>query len=203
MNRKYFVFDLECVPEDDMPLWKSDIIDNKIKNKRGDNKDATKYASLNAEMGKIIVITIYDSETDKYFVLSVTEDIILQSFWNYYKEHIDARVVGFNSKRFDSIYISKRSCILNINNYGLIIPNRRYDTIHHFDCLEILSNSYISEMFTLEMYCKLYNVDYDNDNDGNDIVLLYKAGKYDEIYTKCLNDVKATDALYRKIYAYL
>ena len=203
MKRKYFVFDLECVPEENMPSWKSDIIEDKIKNKRGDNKDAIKYASLNAEMGKIIVITIYDSETDKCFVLSGDENTILQSFWDYYKEHIGTTIVGFNSKRFDSVYISKRSCILNINNYGLNIPNRRYDTIHHFDCLEILSNFYTTEMFALDVYCKLYGVHYENDNDGSEILELYQAGKFDEIYTKCLNDVKATNALYKKIYAYM
>lgn len=203
MNKNYITLDIETIPNPILPDWFKEYINIRIEKKRGDNKDVNKYCQVSCpEAGQIFCIVLGINGTE-FILLKGTEYDILCSFWKYMKEFLGYRIVGFNSKNFDILYIKKRSCILGVETFNIDIPTRKYEKFHHYDILEVLSNFGTSESHTLEAYCKMYNVPYDNIDDGNKILSLYQAGKYDEIYTKCLNDVKATDKLYNKIYVYL
>ena len=202
-NKNYIVLDIETIVNPSLPDWTTEYINSRIEKKRGSNKDANKYCQINApEFGSIFCIGL-GINGKEFLILKGTETDVLRIFWEYMKGCLGYRIVGFNSKNFDISYIKKRSCILGIENYGIDIPTRKYDTHHHYDILEVLSNFNIGDAHALSVYCKMYGIEYNNVDDGGHILSLYQEGKYDEIYTKCLNDVKATDALYRKIYAYM
>lgn len=203
MEQKYIVVDIETVPNTKLSDWQKSYINKKIENKRGDNKDPIRYSSLNSEFGEILCIGLYISNTDKYHILSDDEPKLLQRFWDCMKDNLGCKIVTFNGKRFDSVYIHKRSCINNINNYNLSIPNRRYDIIRHFDLLEILTNYYTDEYHSLSVFCKLYGIPVTDEHNGSDIYKLYKEGNLEEIYKHCLSDIKLTNQLYLKVRNYL
>lgn len=202
MNNKYIVLDIETIPNQLLSDWCKEYVNKRIEKKRGDNKDPDKYCAIQPEMGQIVCISIGLNGED-FFVLKGDEKSVLSQFWDCLKDNIGYKIVGFNTKYFDIPYIDKRSCILNINNYNIDIPTKKYDKIKHYDLLEVLSNYNPYDGHTLEIYCKMYNVPYENIIDGSEIYTLYKKGDLDAIYSKCLNDVRATDALYRKVSPYL
>ncbi len=203
-DKNYIVIDIETIVNPALSDWFKEYILERTDKKRGENKgNIDKYCQINcAEAGKIFCIGL-GVNGKEFLILKGNEFDVLRVFWDYMKGCLGYRIVGFNSKNLDIPYIKKRSCILGIENYGIDIPTRKYDIHHHYDILEVLSNFNMGEVHALSVYCKMYDVEYNNIDDGSHILSLYQAGKYDEIYTKCLNDVKATDALYRKIYAYL
>lgn len=203
MNKNYIVLDIETLPNPDLQDWFKEYINCRIEKKRGDNKDPDKYCQVScAEGGRIFCIALGVNGKD-FVVLKGTEEEVLRVFWDYMKACVGYRIVGFNSKGFDVPYISKRSCILGIDNYGIIIPTRKYYADNHYDLLEVLSNNWGGEMHSLAVCCKMYGVTYDNIDTGGDLLEHYKAGEYEKIYTKCLNDIKATDLLYNKILKYM
>ncbi len=202
---KYFVVDIETIPQQNQPEWMKDYIKEKIEHKRGANKDVIKYASINAEFGEICCIVIYNSVDDTMHVFfEETEEETLQQFWDYLKDNIDYhRFVTFNGKSFDIPYLKKRSSIKRSNCFYIDIPIRRYDINYHYDILEVLSNFGASDFHSLDFYCKLYGITKSNDINGSDIYTLYIKKDYDMIIEKCCEDVLATKELYLRIKNYL
>lgn len=203
MEEKYIVLDIETIMNQSLSDWQKLYIEEKIANKRGDNKDPIKYGSLNPEFGEILCIGIYISDTDNYHILSDDEPKLLQRFWDYMKDNLGYKIVSFNGKKFDVDYINKRSCINNVNNHNIDIPTRRYETVRHYDLLEILSNFYNNDFHSLQTYCKLYGIPVKDEHNGSDVYKLYKDGNLEEIYEHCLSDVKLTNELYLKVRNYL
>lgn len=203
MYKEYIVIDIESVPNSVIPDWGREYVNKRIEKKRGENKDFNRYCSLHcAPFAQIICIGIGINGSD-FFILKGNEHDILQQFWDIIKEHAGIRVVGFNSKLYDIPFINSRSCILQVENYGIDIPTRKYEKNHHYDCLEVLSNFGAGEMHSLKVYCMMYGIPYKNNHDGSDIYAMYLNGDIESIYTKCLNDIKATNALYNKIITYI
>lgn len=203
MNKNYLVLDIETLPNPELPDWFKEYILQKTETKRGDNKgNIDKYCQVNCpEAGRVFCVAI-GVNGKEFNVLKGTEEEVLRVFWDYIKTCLGYRIVGFNSKNFDIPWINKRSCLLGIDNFDIHIPTRKYDTNNHYDLLEVLTNFGSNEYHTLEKFCQMYGVSYENTENGGDLLVHYKAGEYEKIYTKCLNDVKSTDALYNKIIKY-
>ncbi len=203
MNKNYIVLDIETIPNINLPDWFKEYILKKTETKRGDNKgNIDKYCQVNCpEAGHVFCIAL-GVNGKNFVVLKGTEEEVLRVFWDYIKACIGYRIVGFSSKSFDIPWINKRSCLLGIDNFDIHIPTRKYDTNNHYDLLEVLTNFGSNEYHTLEKFCQMYGVVYENTENGGDLLVHYKAGEYDKIYTKCLNDIKATDLLYNKILKY-
>lgn len=202
---KFFCVDIETIPNQNQPDWMKEYIKEKIEHKRGANKDVIKYASLSPELGEICCICSYNSVNDTMNVFfEETEEEMLQQFWDYLKDNIDNhRFVTFNGLRFDFPYILKRSSIKNVQTFNISLPIRKYYTDKHYDILEVLSNFGQSDMYSLDVYCKIYGITKSNDIDGSDIYSLYLKKNYDTIIEKCCEDVVATKELYLRIKDYL
>lgn len=206
MNNKYIVLDIECIPNINLQDWAMKYVAKRIERKHKENRDPAKYCATTPEFGQIVCICTYVSGED-FFIYKGTEQEILSSFWNDLKDKIGYRIVGFNSKNFDIPYINKRSCINDIVP-TMNIPTRRYDKSFHYDLMEVLSNFNSNDAHTLDIYCKMYGIDNENNTiDGNitgaDILKLYISGNMEAIYEKCKNDVMATKNLYEKVKDYL
>lgn len=198
------VIDIETIPNQNISREILSIAEQKIARKKGANNDIDKFCSLNAEFGHICCIGIGEMVGDKFSVITnaeTDEGVVLQRFWNYLREGKDIKIVSFNGKGFDVPYILKRSAILGVLP-SVRISTRRYDITQHFDVMEVLTNYFQGEMFSLGAYCKLYGIDNCDTSHGSDIFPLWKAGNIEAIKAHCAADVKATWELYQKIKNY-
>ena len=204
LNDNTVILDIETVPCD-MEQWAIDYIDHKISNKRGDNKDPIKYASLTAEFAKLACI-VYRHNGHTFKLYNKSEQELLSAFWgalatipNYIESPLT--VVTFNGIGFDIPTLIKRSIINDIATHGIKIPTKKYSTKGHFDVMGVLSGYDISKVHSLDICCKMYNIPFDN-TDGSDIYALYQQGLIEEITDHCEKDVIATEQLYNKIKNY-
>ncbi len=197
------VIDIETVPGKLGPEI-MEIANQRCARKRGDNKDIYRYCSLNPEFGQICCLGIGTGE--KIATLAgMPEKDILEGFWTLMREKAsdkrDTKFVTFNGKGFDIPFIIKRSAFLGIPP-TVKISTRRYDTQFHFDCLEVLSNYFQGEIFSLKHYCQMFGIENHDDADGGDIYSLWLKGDKAAIEKHCAADVLATLALYQKIRGY-
>lgn len=204
-GHNYLCIDIESIPQQNQSEWMEEYVENKLKNKRGENKDANKYKSLNPEFGEVFCICLYNSvDAHMHIFYEETEEETLQQFWDYLKDNIDEhRFVGFNSKSFDIPFIKKRSSIKAVNTFNIDIPARKYYNNEHYDILEVLSNFGQNDMHSLDFYCKLYGITKDNGTDGSDVYTLYLNKDYEKIIDKCCEDAAATRDLYLRVKDYL
>lgn len=134
--------------------------------------------------------------------ISGTEKLILQQFWDYMNP--DDRFISFNGRQFDGPFLMIRSAI-----HG-IVPKRdlvgyRYAYHPNCDLRDALSfNGTINTRqvrFNLDFACKAFGITSSKTEsmDGRKVENLYYAGHYDEIADYCLDDVRATCELYKKL----
>lgn len=209
----YICFDIETIPDiiNIKNTWKNEYILSKTENKKGENRgNIERFASLDPNFGRVVSIALYSSITDEYTILkwnplvvSGDEDKILSDFWQYRRKHAFDKLVSFNGKQFDCFYITSRSAILGINNDGLRLQTKKYDTSFHFDVFEILTNfNSWSNAHSLDTFCKIYGIPYDDTANGSDVYKLFLSGELEKIYAHNLSDVKATKELYERIKDY-
>ena len=134
--------------------------------------------------------------------ISGTEEMILRKFWDFLGER--DRFISFNGRQFDGPFLMMRSAI-----YG-IVPRRdlvgyRYSYHPNCDLREALSfyGSVNSRQFrfNLDLACKAFGVISSKSEgmDGRAVESMYREGRYEEIATYCLEDVRATAELYHRI----
>lgn len=198
------VIDIETIPNQNISREILSVAEQKIARKKGANNDINKFCSLNAEFGQVVCVGLGEMVGDKFSVVTRSgedEKEILKFFWSYLRESRDVKITTFNGKGFDIPFILKRSAILEVL-LPVKISTRRYDTLQHFDVMEVLTNYFQGEMFSLGTYCKLYSVAHDDSVSGADVFALWQAGNVEAIKAHCAADVKSTWELYQKIKNY-
>jgi 3'-5' exonuclease len=134
--------------------------------------------------------------------ISGTEKLILEKFWEFMGA--DDRFISFNGRQFDGPFLMIRSAINGI------VPKRdlvgyRYAYHPNCDLRDALSfNGTINTRqvrFNLDFACKSFGITSSKTEsmDGRKVEMLYYSGHYDEIADYCLDDVRATCELYRKL----
>jgi 3'-5' exonuclease len=164
---------------------------------------------VNADNGKSCVLyevpgqdeIITRKEGDRTFI-SGSEKQILEKFWEFLRP--DDRFITFNGRQFDGPFLMIRSAI-----HGIVpkrdVVGKRYQFHPNCDLREVLNfQGTINPRqmrFNLDLACKAFGVESSKSDgmDGRAVETLYRAERFDEIATYCLEDVRATAELYRKL----
>ncbi|HUO83903.1 MAG TPA: ribonuclease H-like domain-containing protein [Thermoanaerobaculia bacterium] len=136
--------------------------------------------------------------------LSGNEKLILEAFWNHLRE--EDRFITFNGRQFDGPFLMIRSAILGLRPKRDLV-GYRYSFHPNCDLREVLSFTgtvYSRQMrFNLDLACKAFGVESSKQEglDGRVVDVMFREGRYREIADYCLEDVRATADLYRKLAA--
>ncbi|HEU5163540.1 MAG TPA: ribonuclease H-like domain-containing protein [Thermoanaerobaculia bacterium] len=134
--------------------------------------------------------------------ISGTEELILKKFWEFLGEK--DRFISFNGRQFDGPFLMIRSAINGITPKRDLV-GYRYSFHPNCDLREALNfwGSVNSRQyrFNLDLACKTFGVKSSKSEgmDGRAVEMLYREGRYEEIATYCLEDVRATAELYHKL----
>lgn len=163
------------------------------------NADDGRGAVLYEVPGQEQLITRKDG--NRTFI-SGTEKLILQQFWSYMNR--DDRFISFNGRQFDGPFIMIRSAINGV------VPKRdlvgpRYAFHPNCDLRDALTfNGTVNTRqirFNLDFACKSFGIASSKTDsmDGRAVETAYREGRYEEIATYCLDDVRATCELYQRL----
>jgi hypothetical protein len=155
--------------------------------------DGTRFWSISPE---ITMATEYCGDQETVLDEASEEKDILTFFWNQVR--YTGRLVTFNGKAFDVPILQKRSALLGVKPTRKI-SCRKYDETEHCDLMGYLSGYDPSRTKSLDFYCDLYKIPKDFSVTGRDIASLAAAGKWRDVAKKCIGDVQATHALYKKL----
>lgn len=142
------------------------------------------------------------SEDGKVEFRSGAEKDLLVWFWESVR-HYD-QFITFNGRSFDCPFLMLRSAILSVKPTRNLIPYR-YESSTHCDLLEQLTFYGAVRKFTLDFYCKAFNIKSPKSEGitGLDLGNLFREKRYKEIATYCLGDIQATTELFRRWDEYL
>jgi 3'-5' exonuclease len=135
-------------------------------------------------------------------MISGTERQILEKFWDYLGR--EDRFISFNGRQFDGPFLMIRSAIRGVLPKRDLVGNR-YRFHPNCDLREVLNFNgtiYARQMrFNLDLACKSFGIVSSKTDgmDGRAVETLYRAGRYEDIATYCLEDVRATCELYLKL----
>lgn len=164
---------------------------------------------VNAENGRSCALYEIPGQTElvtrkegNRTLISGSEKQILEKFWDFLGR--DDRFISFNGRQFDGPFLMIRSAI-----HG-VVPKRdlvgyRYAFHPNCDLREALNFSgtlYGRQVrFNLDLACKSFGIVSSKTEgmDGRAVESMYRAGRYEEIATYCLEDVRATCELYLKL----
>jgi DNA polymerase elongation subunit (family B) len=125
------------------------------------------------------------------------EPEILQEFWKAIQPF--SQFITFNGRTFDCPFVMLRSAALGIKPSRNLLPYR-YSASEHCDLLDQLTFYGASRKFNLDFYCKAFGIKSPKAEGvtGNDIAVLHAEGRYRDIATYCIGDVKATAQLFQR-----
>lgn len=135
-------------------------------------------------------------------LISGSERQILERFWDFLDK--GDRFISFNGRQFDGPFLMIRSAIHEIVPKRDLVGNR-YRFHPNCDLREVLNfNGTINSRqmrFNLDLACKTFGITSSKTDgmDGRAVEALYRAGRYEDIATYCLEDVRATSELYLKL----
>jgi len=140
-------------------------------------------------------------EGDRTFI-SGTEKLILQRFWELMNR--DDRFISFNGRQFDGPFLMIRSAINGV------VPKRdlvgaRYHFHPNCDLRDAMTfNGTVNTRqirFNLDFACKSFGIASSKTDsmDGRAVETAYREGRYEEIASYCLDDVRATCELYQRL----
>lgn len=205
MTTNYWVLDIETIGKEvsAMPKLSREYVTAKVEAKRKDQGDYGKYCALNPFFGQIIAIGYYNSSTNGYYCeVSGNEKVLLEFFWKLVETNKNNTIVTYNGKNFDIPFIKIRSSLLGIAPAANKMASKRFDTLGHFDCYEVLSNfQSMSSAPTLSVTAELYGLDVD-EFDGSHVKGWWDKKEFEAIKEYCIGDVRKTKELYEKIRGY-
>lgn len=126
-----------------------------------------------------------------------SEREILARFWNTIPHY--PRIITFNGRAFDAPFLMLRSALLGIAPTRNLVPYR-FSASEHCDLLDQLTLYGASRRFSLDFYCKSFGIPSPKGNGitGLDMGALVASGEYRAIAEYCMDDARATAALYRR-----
>lgn len=175
--------------------------------------------ALNPGTGRIIAIGMWRPEQEKGGVLveadtdgqpsweslegnasiyQGSEKQILEEFWDFVAGRA-GQIITYNGRRFDGPFLMLRSVILDVLPTRNLLPYR-YSFEEHCDLAEVVSFHGARRLETLDFWCQQMGLESPKVSlEGSMIGEYYEEGKIDQIASYCLEDAKATAALYRKL----
>ena len=215
---KDVVFDIETVPFltiRDIPESVAEKVEEKGE---AEGWDVDKVMSLSPIYGKIISIAFVDADNPEISLVTIvpheqklfgcdlgepfiavnSEKILLSYFWRI--ASISQRLITFNGRRFDIPFIIVRS-VINEVPIEVDLLGSRFDQTKHFDVYEFISCfGAMRGPHSLDACCFGFGIDSPKKSfDGEKVKEAYFKGNLESIGLYNLEDVKATQKLYKKI----
>ncbi len=139
----------------------------------------------------------------------MTEKEMLRQFWDVVQH--DTEFVTFNGRGFDIPFLMIRSAIHGIRPTKNLLKGRylyqQSATARHIDLLDQLTfeGAVWRNKGTLHLYCRAFGIESPKDFGvtGDDVTALFRAGRFVDIATYNVCDIRATKALYEKWQAFL
>lgn len=163
------------------------------------NVDNGRSCAMYEVPGQTEIVTTREGDRT---LISGTEKQILQKFWEFLRA--DDRFISFNGRQFDGPFLMIRSAILGLQPTRDLV-GRRYQFHPNCDLREVLNFQGTVNgrqmKFNLDLACKAFGVTSSKSDgmDGRSVEVMYRAGRYEDIATYCLEDVRATAELYQKL----
>jgi predicted PolB exonuclease-like 3'-5' exonuclease len=163
------------------------------------NAETGRSCAMYEVPGQAEVITRKDGDRT---MISGSERQILEKFWDFIDR--DDRFISFNGRQFDGPFLMIRSAIHGVPPKRDLVGNR-YRFHPNCDLREVLNfNGTLNPRqmrFNLDLACKTFGIVSSKTEgmDGRAVETLYRAGRYEDIATYCLEDVRATCELYLKL----
>ena len=163
------------------------------------NAETGRSCAMYEVPGQTEVVTTRDGDRT---LISGSEKQILEKFWEFIDR--DDRFISFNGRQFDGPFLMIRSAIHGLAPKRDLVGNR-YRFHPNCDLREVLNfNGTLNPRqmrFNLDLACKTFGIVSSKTEgmDGRAVETLYRAGRYEDIATYCLEDVRATCELYLKL----
>lgn len=162
-------------------------------------EDQYRLTALDGTLGRIFCIALLtlgseNEPGDAYAFYGHNEAAILKRFWEILKGKIHPLIICHNGLSFDLPFIIKRSIIHQVKP-TLMINMAKYRKDHVFDTMAVWTNWEYRQGIKLELLSKVLGVE-PKSGKGEDVLPLWKAGRYDEIADYCLQDVYVTYSCY-------
>ena len=166
-------------------------------------KDMVERFSLDPTTGKVICIGLLDTESGQERTLVNKEETrLLASFWEYLSESPPELFVTFNGKSFDFPFLNIRSAVCRVPP-SMRLPIRRYTAHPHLDLREALAGGDRHRRGSLDYFCAVFGIPSPKQNlDGAKVGPAYRQGRIDDIARYCLDDCRATAALFERLKPY-
>lgn len=134
--------------------------------------------------------------------LAMSEKEILEKFWQEIKNY--KQFITFNGRKFDCPFIALRSGVLKVRPTRNLMPYR-YSDQEHIDLLDQLTFYDAFRRFSLDFYCRTFNLDSVKlkGMSGDKVQEYFRKGKYLEIAKYCVADVRATAELFERWEKYI
>ncbi len=203
------VLDIETVsqPVEEIPeraleyLFKSlarDQPDEEELERRRD--DMISRFGLDPTTGRVIVIGLLDVDTRAETAFSDdSEKELLTKFWDWLAANEHEPYVTFNGKRFDIPFLNVRSAIHGLNP-SKVIPADPLTTRPHFDVREVFEGNERRRRGSLDFFTAIFGIPSPKSKmDGAKVNDAYAEGRLDDIVQYCLEDCRATAAIYERL----
>lgn len=155
---------------------------------------------LDPTTGRVIVIGLIDTDTGRETTFArASERELLEAFWTWLPANEPARYVTFNGKRFDVPYLNIRSAIHGLRPEAIIPADPGYRD-RHYDVREVLEGNDRRRRGSLDYFCAIFGIPSPKlEMDGAQVAEAYGEGRLEDIVSYCLEDCRATAALYERL----
>jgi len=203
------VLDIETVGQsvDEIPERALDYLFKSLERDAPDPEDLERRREdmiarfgLDPTTGRVIVIGLLDVDTREETVFADDSEVeLLANFWDWLAAHEHDPYVTFSGKRFDIPFLNIRSAI-----HGLapskVIPAEPLSTRPHFDVREVFEGNDRRRRGSLDYFTAVFGLPSPKTNlDGAKVNDAYAEGRLDDIVQYCLEDCRATAALYERL----
>lgn len=208
------IFDIETIPQDSLTDSQEEAVNKKVERATRNIEDKSEYDGIRNKImavspffGQIIcigVMKVKETGEDVSRVLTGDEKTMLQTWWDILKHH-KGLFVHYNGLGFDVPYILKRSMYHNIQpSNSTFLDTRRFQKHPHFDVFQILADYDMRQSVSLEVACDFLDIKSPKTGEvkAENVYQAYKDGRIQEIADYCLEDVKATFEVYKKVKNY-
>ncbi|HSF14520.1 MAG TPA: ribonuclease H-like domain-containing protein [Vicinamibacteria bacterium] len=158
-------------------------------------EDLVSRFGLDPTTGRVVCVGTFDVETsrERAFV-EASERALLESFWQWLSDTRPKLLVTFNGKRFDVPYLEIRSAIHGIE------PESSFSSIAHIDLRQTLEGDERRRRGSLDYFCAIFGIPSPKTElDGSRVEEAFGQGRIEEITRYCLEDCRATAALYKRL----
>lgn len=153
--------------------------------------------ALDALTGRVVCVGMLIDDGARLVELAIASEDevqILTEFWGAIQS-TDV-LVGFNLIEFDLAFLKQRSWICNVRPSRSLDLRRFYST--HVDVMQLWSNWSFRKFVSLDALSTALNCGQKSAH-GKDVAAMWAAGDLESIKECCLEDVRITDRIYRKM----